>query len=230
MKYILTLSILLFCRVAGAQNLYISTGGYFSDTYVVAMNDHISDPFSSTGPVKGPEKFNKASLHPDFINFLFEQNLGIHLSLKTGFYIHSTRGAWTEIFYDMSIHGGWSWREHSYINKFSITKIDLPFLLSYKINRRDKKFGVKNFNFGPYFGYTLTGTDDLRQVFPDYLNRFDYGCEVLAGFGTDKWQINAYFLKGIRNIYKQNIYYPNLQRVTPNIIGVNLSRIIHFSK
>jgi hypothetical protein len=230
MKFILTLSILLFWSAAEAQNLYISTGLYFSKTQTVVMNDHISDPFSSSGPVKGPEKFDKTSFYPNLINILFAKNLGKHLSLKTGFYIHSNKGTWTEIFYDMSVHGNWSWREHSYINNFSLKEIDLPLLLSYNINKGEKKFGVKNLNIGPYFGYIYKGTDDATSSFPVYLYRFDYGCNLSVGFGSEKWQISIYLLKGIRNLYKHNIYYPNLQRVTPDMLGVNLTRVIYFSE
>lgn len=230
MKFILTISVLFFCSVASAQNLYISTGTYFSDMHTVAMNDHISDPLSSTGPIQSPEKFKETTFYIDFINILFEKNLDKHLSLKTGFYIHSNKGTWTEIFYDMSIHGNWSWREHIFISKFSLTEIDFPLLLSYNINKGEKKFGVKNLNIGPYFGYCFKGTDEATSSFPDYLYRFDYGCNISAGFGSENWQISVYLLKGIRNKYKQNIYYPNLQRVTANILGVNLTRVIHFSK
>jgi hypothetical protein len=230
MKTILTFFLVLFCVVSRAQNLYISLGGYLSLSHAVAMNDHISDPLTSTGPVQIPEKFNKASFHPEFINILFEINLDTHLSLKTGINIHSNKGSWTEIFYDRSVHGNWSWRDHSFTDGFSITEFDFPILISYNIMKGDHKFGVKNLNIGPYFGYIFKGTDDLTLIFPAYLQRFNFGCNISAGFGTENWQFSIYILKGIRNLYKQNVYYPNLQRVTPNVLGINLTRIIHFSK
>ena len=230
MKTILTLSLVLFCVVSRAQNLYISLGGYLSLTHAVAMNDHISDPLASTGPVQSPGKSNRASFHPDLVNILFEINLHKHLSLKSGINIHSNKGAWTEIFYDRSVHGNWSWREHSFTDSFSITEIDFPILISYNIMKGDHKFGVKNLNIGPYFGYIYKGTDNFTLIFPAYLQRLNFGCNISAGFGTDNWQLSIYLLKGIRNMHKQNVYYPNLRRVIPNVLGINLTRVIHFSE
>lgn len=109
-------------------------------------------------------------------------------------------------------------------------EIDLPLLLSYNINQGDKKVVVKNINIGPYFGYCYKGTDKATSSYPVYLYRFDYGINMSAGFGSENWQISIYLLKGIRNISKKNIYYPNLQRVTNNMLGLNLTRVIHFSK
>ena len=103
-------------------------------------------------------------------------------------------------------------------------------LFAYDFKDRNKKFRLKNINIGPYFGNTIAGTQDRSSSFPHYLYRFDYGLYISSGFGSEKWQISLHLLKSLRNTYKSDIYYNTVKKINSDILGLNLTRVIHFSK
>jgi hypothetical protein len=145
--------------------------------------------------------------------------------------MHTKKANWSNTFVDKRIYNGAeSWREVTFENEVSISSIDVPLLFAYYFNSGNKRFRLKNINIGPYFGNSFSGKQDGSSSFPDYLYRFDFGLNMSAGFGTEKWQISLYLLKNLRNIYKSNIYYNNVKKITSYILGVNLTKVIHFSK
>ena len=147
MKYILSIFLLLLNYLLSAQNLYISTGIYFSGMNIEVENVHI-------GTANTLDKFNETSYHFDFINMFFEKELNSHLSLKTGFYLNTKSGNFIHNELFLAIYG--SIKPHR--NIFSFSTIDFPLLLTYNLMEKENKFRL-NINIGPYFGLGLFGKE-----------------------------------------------------------------------
>ena len=124
MKYTLSIILLLLNYLLSAQNLYISSGIYFSMMNIEVENVHIGT--ASTLYI------NETSYHFDFINIFFEKELSNDVSLKTGFYLNTKSGNFihNELFM-AGLHGSSTIKPHR--NIFSFSTIDFPLLLTYNL-------------------------------------------------------------------------------------------------
>ena len=214
MKYTFSIFLLLLNYLLSAQNIYISSGIYFSGMNIEVENVHI-------GTANTLDKFIETSYHFDFINILFEKELNNHLSLKTGFYLNTKSGNF--IHNELFMHYGIK----SHRNNFSFSTIDLPLLLTYNLMDKENKFRL-NINIGPYFGLGIFGKEygvSNSPFYPEYLSRFEYGFNLSTGFGVKKWQISCNFLYGGKptSVTSDN----HADKVKCTVIGINLTRVIY---
>ena len=222
MKYTLSIILLLLNYLLSAQNLYISSGIYFSVMNIEVENVHI-------GTASTLDKFNETSYNFDFINIFFEKELSNHVSLKTGFYLNTKSGNFihNEIFM-AGLHGSSIIKPHS--NNFSFSTIDFPLLLTYNLIEKEDKYRL-SINIGPYLGLGICGKEygaTTSPFYPPYLSRFDYGFNLSTGFGSKKWQITCYVLHGGKPT--SNTSDNHADKVRSSILGLNLTRVIYLSK
>jgi hypothetical protein len=215
MKYILTIFLISQSLLSVGQNLFISSGLYHPGMKVDLLNGE-----------------NKGSIyHFDYINLLYEQEINKNFSLKSGLYLHNRSGSW--IYPRARISPGGAQYYENYEFNYSITSIDLPFLITYNLSNPAGTAKV-HFNLGPYMGYGFNKTIDERPLFPYYLKRFDFGYYISSGMGTRKWQICCYFMKGLRDLKTPvtiaGFDPDNVKKVTGNTLGFNLTWIIRLAK
>ena len=222
MKYSLSIILLLLNYLLSAQNLYISSGIYFSRMKIEVENVH-------TGTASTLDKFNEASYHFDYINIFFEKELGNQVSLKAGFYLNIKSGNFihNELFM-AGLHGSSIIKPHR--NNFSFSTIDFPILLTYYLIEKEDKFRL-NINIGPYLGLGIFGEEygsTTSAFYPSYLSRLEYGFNLSTGFGFEKWQMSCYFLHGGKpaSVTSDN----HADKVRSSILGLNLTRVIYLSK
>jgi hypothetical protein len=178
-------------------------------------------------------KFKKTSIDLNPINLLFEIKLGKHFALKTGTSLLRKSGGYnythTEGFWENG-------KRYTIIDKnwpieFSYFSIDFPILFTYNFIDPDIKYRL-NLNFGPYLGYFFPSTFyiDMLRLDPGDFYRLDYGSYTSAGIGLKKWQLNFFYSKGLRNISNSTGIKHHLIRAKNNVTGINLIRVIDFSK
>jgi hypothetical protein len=231
-RYLVVLSFILVNSLTEAQNLYISSGGHLTFVNVDVLNEYFVNRTSlSSGTTDILNKYREASFNFSYISLLFEKEITNHISFKSGIYLHREKGNWTESFMEWRLRQG-SWREYYFESDFSVSNIDIPFLLTYNPFDRDKKFNAE-ISFGPYigYGYDIKSEHGGELTVPAYLNPLDYGISLSAGFGLKKWQLSFYHLRGLKNTVNPNVLYNDkLKEVKSSIYGVSLARVIHFSK
>lgn len=127
----------------------------------------------------------------------------------------------------MNVHGWGATSIEESPREFSFSGIEIPVLLTFNLNDSKSKFN-SSINIGPFLGYGLNNTEGGISPFPE-LYRFNYGYNLSVGFGSKKWQISCYLLKGLRNTAKQDAL-KLLEKVKSYLLGFNLTRIIRLSK
>lgn len=213
MKKLFTIFFFCLSFVLKAQNLIISSGLYHSQ-----INISMLDRRSGSGVI------NSKTSYPAFdFNILLESKKHSFYSFKSGIYLHKTIYNFTVWNLERVPEGTLQWT--SVDQNYVMPDLIVPLLLSYtlKDNNKDNKLRI-HIDAGLFLDYRLL---EYYESYDFY--KLNIGGEILAGIGTNKWQLNCYLMNSFRNMIKPASPL-NLEKTKGFILGVNLTRIINLKR
>lgn len=226
MRILIAIFFFSFSFFLNAQNIYVSSGLYSSrisinQDYPVQGSDEL-DPNREFRP----KDVNYSYPGIDFINILAEIKISNSISVKSGvYYQHIVTYEFFQWMY-IPAPGLTNQVHYWHINKISddFPKFEFPLLLAYNFFDDQKKIKL-HIDFGPYLGYGIFKEVPYQERYDVY--NFDFGGEILVGFGVKKWQLSCYFLNSFRNLAKPSRI---LHEAKEQVLGFNLTRVFNLRK
>lgn len=171
----------------------------------------------------GLENFNNSYPGIDFINILIEKEINNHISIKSGiYYQHKIIHEFKQWWWGANPGANSSWQYNTLYEEFP--KLEFPLLLAYNFFDNENKIKL-HIDVGPYIGYGIFKEVPYQERYDVY--NFDFGGEILVGFGTKKWQISCYLLNGFKNLAKPSRILDNAKE---KVLGFNLTRVFNLRR